>query len=170
MALDPAEGSVSPNGWYVEVDLPDGSGGTITRTPAVAGDPEWTPSVNRLPGVDIPIPSAPYWLDGRANGAPARVWLDGNRLPIEEVDRVKRRRGNGRDELILECIGGVALQQRVQRVYQNRAVPDAVESLINNETGIVPNVDQPSLTQTETTTLVEATTADDFRESLRPVA
>lgn len=168
--LDPAEGAVAPTGWYVEVDLPDGSGGTITRTPAVAGDPEWTPSVNRLPGVDIPIPSAPYWLDGRANGAPARVWVDGNRLPIEEVDRVKRRRGNGRDELILECIGGVALQQRVQRVYQNRAVPDAVTALINDETDMSPTVDQPSLTQTETTTLVEATTADDFRESLRPAS
>lgn len=170
MALAPASGSVAPTGWYVEVDLPDGAGGTVTRTPAVAGDPEWTPSVNRLPTVDIPIPSAPYWLDGRANGAPARVWLDGNRLPIEEVDRVKRRRGNGRDELVLECLGGIELQQRTQRVYQNRAVPDAVTALITDETGLVPNVDQPSLTQTETTTLLEATTADDFRESLRPVA
>jgi hypothetical protein len=170
MALAPASGSVAPTGWYVEVDLPDGAGGITTRTPAVAGDPEWTPSVNRLPSVDIPIPSAPYWLDGRANGAPARVWLDGNRLPIEEIDRVKRRRGNGRDELVLECIGGIALQQRVQRVYQNRAVPDAVTALITDETGLVPNVDQPSLTQTETTTLLEATTADDFRESLRPAS
>lgn len=170
MTLTPPTYTVPPSGWYVEVDLPDGNGGTVTRTPAVAGDPQWTPSVNHLPRVDIPIPSAKYWLDGRADSAPVRVFLDGERLPIEEVETVERRRGNRRDELRLRCLGGIELQQRVQRVFQNRAVPDAVESLVSSETGLNPNVDPVDLTQTEQTTLLNISTADEFRESLRPLS
>jgi hypothetical protein len=170
MTLTPATYTVPPDGWYVEVDLPDGNGGTVTRTPEVAGDPQWTPSVNHLPRVDIPIPSAEYWLDGRADSAPIRVWLDGTRLPIEEIETVEQRKGNRRDELRLRCLGGIELQQRIQRVYQNRAVPDAVERLINSETTLTPNIDEPDLTQTSRTTLLDVSTADEFRESLRPVS
>jgi hypothetical protein len=170
--LGPPVGSVPPQGWYVEVDIetPDGTDRQTVR-PAVEGEPQWTPAVNEQPTVTLPVAPQDYFLNGRADSAPCRVWRDGERLPIEEIDRVERDAGNGRDTLSLHAIGGVELDQRVQRVYQNIPAHNAVRNLITSETGLVENVDDPTAGSSGgTTTLLSLSTASGFRDNLTPLA
>jgi hypothetical protein len=125
-------------GWYLEVDLSDED----TRRLRPAGEPTWSPTINDLPTIEIPVRAADdIWTRGRADGATVRVYKDGVKLPFERVSEVNRRRGNGRSEVLLTCVGGVDLNKRVQRVYQNKPVPDAVRDLISSETDLIANVD-----------------------------
>jgi len=127
-------------GWYLEVDISKDD----TRRLRPAGEPEWSPTVNDLPEIEIPVRGADnIWTRGEADGATVRVYKDGVRLPFEQITEVNQRRGNGRSTVRLTCTGGVDLNKRVRRVYQNKPVPDAVQSLITSETSLVPNVDDP---------------------------
>lgn len=140
-------------GWYLEVDLSDDD----TRRLRPAGEPTWSPTINDLPTIEIPVRAADdIWTRGRADGATVRVYKDGVKLPFERVSEVNRRRGNGRSEVLLTCVGGVDLNKRVQRVYQNKPVPDAVRDLISSETGLIANVDNPG--DGSTVSLVSADT------------
>jgi hypothetical protein len=170
--LGPPVGSVPPQGWYVEVDIrtPDGTGRQTVR-PAVEGEPQWTPAVNEQPTVTLPVAPQEYFLNGRADSAPCRVWRDGEQLPIEEINRIERDVGNGRDTLSLYAIGGVELNRRVQRVYQNIPAYNAVRNLITSETNLVENVDDPKASSGGggTTTLLSISTASEFRNNLTPL-
>lgn len=171
--LGPPVGTVPPQGWYVEVDIetPDGTGRQTIR-PTVEGEPQWTPAVNELPTVKLPVAPQDYFVTGRADSAPCRVWRDGQRLPIEEIDRIEREEGNGRDTLSLHAIGGVELNQRVQRVYQNIPAHNAVRNLITSETNLVENVDDPKAGSTSgtTNTLLSLSTSSEFSNTLSPAA
>lgn len=175
MTLDAASGVVPTSGWYVEIDIAQsGTDARRTVTPEILGGARWTPTVNQLPEVELSVAPQPYFIDGRADSAPCRVWLDGVRLPIEEVTAVQRERGNRQDTLTLRAIGGVQLQRRVQRVYQNIPAVDAVESLITTETDLVANVDDPKTggfaTSTNEDILLTVNTSSGFKNSLTPVA
>jgi len=128
------------DGWFLEVDISDED----TRRLRPAGEPEWSPVVNDLPSIDIPVrPADDIWTSGAADEAEVRIYKDGVELPFEQISGVNRRRGDSRSEVVLTCIGGTDLDKRVQRVYQNKAATTAVENLITNETDLTPNVDQP---------------------------
>jgi len=172
MQLDPAVGRVPPSGWYLEVDI-ETDGGTQTLTPAVLGEPEWTPSVNRLPEAEIPVPTRAAWIEGQGDGAGCRVWRDGARLPIEEVVAAQRREGDGRDETILRCQGGLQLKRRAQKVVQNDPAATVVENLITSETDLVANVDDIAGAgegESDETTLLSVTSSTEFANNLSPVA
>lgn len=172
MTLSPPDDGVPPQGWFVELDIerPDQTG-TETVRPAVEGDPEWSPAVNEKPTVDIPVQPKDYLLSPRADAAPLRVWRDGQRLPIEEVDTIERREGGGEDTLTIRGVGGVELDARVQRVYQNKAAHNAVRDLINAETGLKTNVDDPKTAGgTPRPTLLSVSTGPEFDNNLSPVA
>jgi hypothetical protein len=172
VTLSAPDDGVPPQGWFIEIDIerPDQTG-TETVRPAVEGEPEWSPTVNEKPTVDIPVRPKDYLLSRRADAAPLRVWRDGQRLPIEEVASVERQEGDGKDTLTITGVGGVELDARVQRVYQNRPAHNAVRDLINAETGLKTNVDDPlGSSGTATRELLSVTTSAEFENNLKPVA
>jgi hypothetical protein len=138
------------HGWYVEVDA---NNYTHVAAPAdVQGGPTRSPSVNGRPEIRIPVDPDGRWaelLDG-SNGAPMRVWHDGERQPIDTLFEVDRRPG----ETILIGDGGEELGARVQLSYDQEPIHEAVDDIVTNGTTYTANVDTPPTT-TRTTTLLD---------------
>lgn len=137
-------------GWYVEVDA---NGTTHTATPSdVRGGPTRSPSVNGRPEIRIPVDPGGQWgeLLDSSDGAPMRVWHDGERQPIDTLYEVERRPG----ETVLVGDGGEELGARVQLSYDQEPIHEAVDDIITNGTSYTANVDTPPTT-TQTTTLLD---------------
>jgi len=125
----------------VEVDHPDVS---EPLTPRILDDPEWKPSLNGTPQVDIPVPANEKWLADAFDDAPMRVWLDGDRLPIETLETVRTQP----DRYVL--IGGLDLDTRVELDVQEQEAHLTAEDVID-QTPYTADVDEPDVTvETET--------------------
>ncbi len=127
---------VPAQGWHVVVE--DTVGNQIT--PTIVGEPVHRPRLNDLPTVEIPVPDAARWSDSAEwERQPMRVYYDGERLPIEQVQRVRQEPG----QAMLVGVGGVDLRERVAVDVIEQDAHLTAEDLIQSETDLVPHVDDP---------------------------
>jgi len=151
-----------PTGWRVEIDLPSGE----TIVPTVAAEPTYYHSLNSLPEADIPVRPNNSLLTGTIDRADARVWADGQRLPLNTVTEVEQRRGGGELVLILTVLGGTQLQTRAAREVASQPAHTVVENLVTAETPYQTAVDTPAFSGTTGQILYSADDAVTLREEV----
>ncbi|RYJ08334.1 hypothetical protein ELS19_17435 [Halogeometricum borinquense] len=146
-------------GWHVEVDHPEGQ----TLTPTVIDDPKPRPKLNGLPKVEIPIPKNEKWLDDAFERAPIRVWKDGKRLPVERL--INRSQTPEATRLVAR--GGEDLLKHVEKSVSEQEADDFVRDLLNEETSLTVNVDDPQADVSSDTMMLDADTGSEWQGVLR---
>lgn len=142
----------------VEIDHPDVS---EPITPRLLDDPQYKPTLNGTPTVEIPVPKNDKWLSSAFEDAPVRVWLDGQRLPIDQLLAVRP----GTDQTTL--VGGVELNTRIETGVQEQEAYKTAQDVID-QTPYAADVDAPSAT-TRTRTLQDVSTAAEFQANLQTI-
>ena len=135
----------APGGWRAEIESESGD----ILEPDIVSDPKWTPRLNDLPRVEIPVPSSDRWSGGSFDRADMKVYKDGRKLPIDELNDVEHRPG----ETVLEGIGGTELLDRVNVEYDVVASHTAAKNLVQDNTTLATNVDDPVTITLEDETL-----------------
>lgn len=131
------------SGWTVEIEH---ASGTPLR-PRLLDDPQFKPTLNGLPRVEIPVPRDEKWQASGFEDATLSVWQDGRILPIDRLVTVRMEA----DRTVLIGEGGSELEDRVQAEFDNKEAHLAAEELLQQETSYVANVDDPaSSTQSNT--------------------
>ncbi|WP_049979353.1 fibronectin type III domain-containing protein [Halolamina rubra] len=135
----PTDG-IPAEGWHVVVETAAGA----QVAPTIVGEPVHRPRLNDLPTVEIPVPDAARWGDSAEwERQPMRVYYDGERLPIEQVQRVRQEPG----QAMLVGVGGVALRERVAVDVIEQDAHLTAEGLIQ-DTPYAAHVDDPAATTT----------------------
>ncbi|WP_255291432.1 fibronectin type III domain-containing protein [Natrinema sp. CBA1119] len=149
-----AQSPTGSQGWHVEIDHPSGT----VLTPEILDDLERRPTLNEQTQIDIPVPRNERWLSADLEGAPVRAWKDGQRLPIDKLaeDPVEI----SADRAVLHAIGGEELDKRVTADVTVEPAPDLVRRLIQENTGLVANVDDVQGSVQETDMQVSSTQTD----------
>lgn len=129
--------TVPPTGWYVEIDDPQTG---HTWTPDVVGQPEVKPGANTYPKASIPVRRRERWFDPRFRGAPMRVWRDGERQPIDQLEEPVETE----DRVALNGRGGVEMDERVTKEVEQQEAHLVAEEIIKNNTSYTANVDEPA--------------------------
>ncbi|WP_395166364.1 hypothetical protein [Natrinema pallidum] len=125
---------IPPRGPYVEVEADDG---TVRKPSVLEINPN--PSLNDYPRVEISVPRDESWQDDRWDEADLRVWRDGERLPIDQLERPEVTPS----ETILHGLGGSDLDQYVERQIDFKTVHEALETILTEETDLAVDVDDP---------------------------
>lgn len=150
-------------GWHVELENP--STGHIFR-PSVVGEPKRLPAVKGLPRIEIPVQRSEKWAADAFEEAPLRVWYDGEKQPVEELESVDIEE----DRTVLIGVGGQELKDRVTIEYDTAEIHTAAEDLIANNTSYTPNVDAPQSDVDENVELASADTTTDLASHFSPAA
>ncbi|WP_239524365.1 fibronectin type III domain-containing protein [Halogeometricum borinquense] len=145
--------------WHVEVDHPEGQ----TLTPAVIDDPKPRPKLNGLPKVEIPVSKNEKWLDDAFERAPIRVWKDGKRLPVERL--INRSQTPEATRLVAR--GGEELLKHVEKSVSEQEADDFVRDLLNEETSLTVNVDDPQADVSSDTMMLDADTDSEWQDVLQ---
>ncbi|MEE6210862.1 hypothetical protein U3A55_11955 [Salarchaeum sp. III] len=153
------------NGWYVEVERPDG---TILTPQVLDNEPERQPSANSLPEIRIPVPQSEKWQDPGFEGAPLRVWYNGRRQPIDELVDIEDEQGPSGAQTMLVGQGALELQERVQREVTQDTVTDLVQNIITTDTNYTADVDDTTGTVTEDVLLQAADDTQEFVDAIPP--
>lgn len=130
---------VPPSGPYVEIHHPDRDA-PLTPTPS---DIQKQPTVNGFPRIEITIPYDDRWHSDGLRDADVDVWIDGVKQPIDRVEHRKLEEGDSTKHTVLECRGGLDLENRV---IEDEDIVEAlpfVESLIEEYTDYEAVVDDP---------------------------
>ena len=135
----------------VEIEHPDVD---QPLSPTPLDDVTWKPTLNGPPQVDIPVRYDEKWLAGAFDDAPMRVWLEGDRLPIDKLKTVRTQP----DRMVL--IGSVDLDTRVENKEVSEQEAHKTAEDVINLTPYDADVDEPDVT-VETRT---AQTADSETE------
>ncbi|WP_226043469.1 fibronectin type III domain-containing protein [Natrinema sp. DC36] len=151
-ALEIGRSPVPARGWYVEVDHPSGT----TFTPQVLDDAQLEPRLKALPRAQIPVPRSETWLSEALEDAPMRVWKDGERQPIDEIEDVDIQA----DRTVLVGTGGTELEQTVDRDVVAEPAHEVAADLVGDETGYVVNVDAPPVEESEAVAQDPATASE----------
>ncbi len=164
--------AVPSQGWYVEIDHPDGT----TRTLQPGEDAQAKPTLNDLPEVVIPVRQDSHWAESDAwERQPMRVWRDGDRLPITQLAEIREtpagvelvgrggiRKGSASDDI----------RQVVER--QPSAGGDGAHTVIRDilsTVGIPHTVDDPPAAENQLITTLDATSGfDDYLITAAPAA
>jgi hypothetical protein len=125
--------------------------------------PAFTPSVNALPSVTIPIKRDESFQESRWEDAAMTVTVDGDTLPIEQLEDVELRP----EATILTGRGGVELRSRVQAQYDAAEVHAAAETLLSNNTSYSVDVATPP-TATDAGVTAQSASTDAEWETLLP--
>lgn len=126
------------SGWSVEITHPQTD---RTIRPEIASEPQFSPSLNSLPEIRIPIPKDATWLDGQFDDDPAMsVHLDGNELPIDTLVDVRDSPAG----TVLVGRGGDELTDRVTVEYRTERRHTAAEDLVSNNTTYATDVVAPN--------------------------
>lgn len=141
-----AKQRIPASGYYVEVQSPADTWITVE----VAGDVRKLPQVNALPKIEIPVPKNEKWED--FVDQPIRAWLNGEQLPIDELEAVEQRP----DRTVLRGVGGTDLRKRVTLDVVEEDAHVVAEDLIDQETPYTSNVDEPASTAEEDVIQFEA--------------
>lgn len=137
-------------GWYAEVDL---SNGAIKRPTIIADGADWIPALKDQPQVELPVPRSPTLEDGGVEGQPLRVWKDGRRLPIEEIQSVEREV----DRDVIVGIGGTELEEDIVADIPEEDAHVAARQIIEDELEWIANVDNPETDVRKDVRLLAAT-------------
>jgi len=151
-------------GWSVTVTHPQTD---RTIRPDVLDEPQFTPSLNSLPEVRVPVRRAPEWLSAEFDDDPTMsVYLDGEELPIDQLRDVTDQQ----DRTILVGEGGIELKNRVQAEYRSEQRPDAVRDLISTETTYATDVDDTDTPTDEDVTVQDVSGESELSGVLTPAA
>ena len=155
--------SIPAKGWHVVVEHP------VTGhiwTPDVVGDPQRKPRTNGYPRIEIPVRKRERWRDlvdeYPDQTIPCRVWKDGERQPIEELETVNTTES----ESVLKGRGGIELEERARRSTQQAEKHKLARDLIQNETPYTANVDDPVVETEENVTLESPDTETELQNAL----
>ncbi|WP_265112274.1 glycine-rich protein [Halosolutus halophilus] len=157
-----AQSPAGPQGWHVEIDLPSGR---IVR-PQILDDVRFEPRVNDLPRVRVPVPRDEAYTLQDYEGAAMRVFRDGDRQPIDELEDVVIE--PGKSELV--GIGGTQLERRVQRDVIQEAAHTLADDLITTETDYATVVDMPDVDSVTGELLRSVDTEVEFVDELAPAS
>jgi len=150
---------IPSSGWYVEAEAPSGH----VFSPEVVGEPTRNPAVNGLPKLKVPVKPDDRWTHPDWRGQPLRVWYDGDRQPVDEIETVERSEGT----VTLVGRGGLELTERVEKEVDTREAHLVVEDLINNNTSYAANVDTPQNSVEENVEVQSADSETELRDALR---
>ncbi|AFZ73049.1 fibronectin type III domain-containing protein [Natronobacterium gregoryi] len=149
--------SVPRGGWYVELEHPEG----VTITPDVLDGATFSAEIRDQPTASIDIERNPAIYADSYEGIPIRVWKDGDRLPVEEVEESDLED----DHVSLTAVGGTALENDVERDVVDERVSEIVETLLE-DTDLEANVDVPEASIEEDVGVVFADDELTFEELL----
>jgi len=149
-SLRPADDAPT-SGWYVEVDTANG-----TRTPSIVGTPQRNPSINDLERVTIPVPKDDAWDVAAFEDATARVYHDGERLPVDTL--IERRQTAGRTDLV--CEGPTDLYTPDTYEFSNTDVHAAFQT-VASDAGLAVDVEPP---ESDNRLFATIDTENDFRD------
>jgi hypothetical protein len=131
---------------------------TTTITPRVIDEPEINQQVNGLPELRIPVPRDEKWQDSKFEDATVRVYKDGDPQPVDTLVDVEVTESGA--ELV--CEGGAELKQRVTANYQFKDAHVAARNLVQNNTSLTTNVDNPA-TNTRSVTMQDVDTTTEWQ-------
>lgn len=155
--------NVPAKGWFATVTLPNGT----TLTPSVIdGDgvsPSQNPQSNSRPSIRLPIPKDALEryrsiLGDGSNDISLAAYHDGSKQPIDTLVDVDDAPGH----TVLVGEGARELKTRVEASFDQKAVHNAADDLITNNTTYTANVDTPSTTTETNTALVTLSTNSDW--------
>jgi hypothetical protein len=149
------------SGWYIEVEHPSG----YVHTPTVLTgqtSPQRNPVANGLPTIQIPVRQDERWSDESFEDAPMRVWKDGDRQPVNQLETVEQTEG----VTILRGRGGLALQNRYQAEIGQQRTAALAREAIAETTDYTANVDAPETTREDDVALYTARRDGDFESRL----
>lgn len=147
---------VRSTGWTVEVERSDGQ----VRRPTIIGDPQWVPRLNDLPKVRIPVIRNETWTN--RTGETMRVYYDGQRLPIDQLENVRTQPG----QTILEGRGALELLGRTTKSVVSKQAHLVAEDIIQADTSYTANVDTPAATAEEDVSVQTADTQVELENNL----
>lgn len=148
------------SGWSVTITHPQTD---RTIRPEIASEPQFSPSLNSLPEIRIPIPKDAAWLDGQFDADPAMsVHLDGNELPIDTLVDVRDSPAG----TVLVGRGGDELTDRVTVEYRTERRHTAAENLISNNTTYATDVVAPGSPTDEGTVVQSVSSTAEMQDTV----
>ena len=151
--------AVSPRGWHAEIERPDG---TIV-TPAILSDgTQFQPTLNAQPSATINVPRDEAYLLEQYEGAPMRLYKDGQRRAVDELEDVVIE--TDRDELV--GMGATELEQEVEIDVDDRQAHALVAELIGENTDLVANIDAFEASIEEGVVVADPSTTTELEEVL----
>ncbi len=145
-------------GWTVEIDHPSGQ----TLRPDLLAEPEFSPTLNGVPTATVGVRGGPEWNDDSLERATCRVWHRGRRLPLSSLQSVHIR--PERVELTLR--GSRELDTTVKRSVTEREAHTLIHDLVESETTIATNVDDPQAGTVPNTPVQSLSSGDDLRDAV----
>lgn len=147
--------NVPPTGWYVEIDHPNGQ----TLTPEVLSDgARLEPTLNGQPEARLPVEQNDRYLSDDLEGAPMRVWKDGDRRAVDELVSVEERP----DRTVLIGAGATDLERDVLVDVGDRPAHEVAEELVSEESDLVSDVDAPDAGTDADVVVADADDEDSF--------
>lgn len=141
-------------GWQLTLTEPN-SGRTVS--PDVVGDPQFLPSLNSLVEARIPIRKSQDWLNW-PTGTTVSLTLDGRDQPIDELVDIEQQT----EQTILICEGGIELDERLKREFNEERRHLAAEDIIQNDTPYIADVDTPTFPTVNDQLLQDADTQTEY--------
>ena len=157
-----AQRAIPPRGWLVELDHPDGQ----TVRPQVLDRSRLEPQLLDQPRARVAVPPDSGFDADAFEGAELSVFVDGTRQPIDELEDVELAPDH--DELV--GVGATQLERRVRRDVRQAEAPTLVESLIQDETDYVADVDDPTGEVDDGVLVGDADTAAEWETLLQTLA
>ncbi len=124
------------SGWQLRVEHQDGS----VHRPRTVGSPSYQPTINGLPTARVPVPQDEKWHAKGFETAHVEAWVDGRRLPVDELVDVE----DESDRMILVLEGGRKLRDRVQREVDDQDAHLTAQEIITQDVGYAATVDDPA--------------------------
>lgn len=152
---------IPPEGWSIELTHPT-SGRVVT--PTILDDPEFTPTPNGLPELRAPVERREIFAREEWEGAAMTAYADGQRAPIDELDRVEVEAGNA----VLVGVGGTELRNRVQVGVDVQRTHLLAEDLIETHTNYIADVDEPQSPQRNDVLVQSPDSEVEFSEVITP--
>ncbi|MFC6973658.1 hypothetical protein ACFQL1_01600 [Halomicroarcula sp. GCM10025709] len=124
--------------YRIEVDHPSGS--TLRVDPI--DQAQYLPNLNGKPELQVPVRKSDRWLDDSWEGAEPdmRAWLNGQRLPIDELRRVERQD----DRAVLVGEGGKQLDAPVAIEVDQEEAYIAARDAVQSNTAYATDFDDPA--------------------------
>lgn len=122
-------------GWSIEIDHPSGQ----TLRPDLIGDPQYSPQINGMPTLTVSVRGE--WVDDSLDGADARAWHAGTRLPVDHLSGVAMT-STGSE---LRLGGSREMDTHVRRSIRQAPAHQVIDELVQSNTSLKTNIDDPAV-------------------------
>ena len=111
-----------------------------------------------MPEIEIPVRKSTKWLDDQFEQAELRVWCDGERQPIDQLEKIDVQSG----KTVLRGRGAIELKDPVEVQYSQKPIHEAAQELIEEHTSYTANVDEPNVEVESNVTISSVNTQEEF--------